>query len=217
MLAFETPAAPEAVIPAPASNTSDFTPEFTRLPDTTPWQCVGLPTAAAGLFFLLNALERLGISEALATDLASAAPNFAAQVLHRLAAHAGVADDDPIMIWLDSVVPSASDEEPLRCDPAWWPTNFLPDREAAPLEYVIRVWCLAVRRWCWRTGKVTVRTVVSRAGVFSVNRTDLDVSLPIDEADIRVRRIGLDLDPGWLPWFGRVVRFHYLFRGEFHG
>jgi hypothetical protein len=74
-----------------------------------------------------------------------------------------------------------------------------------------------VRRWCWRTGKVTVRDVVSRTGVFSVNRTDLDVSLPIEEADIRVRRIGLDLDPGWLPWFGRVVRFHYLFRGEFHG
>ena len=46
-------------------------------------------------------------------------------------------------------------------------------------------------------------------------RTDLDVSLPLDQADIRVRRAGLDLDPGWLPWFGRVVRFHYLFRGEF--
>jgi hypothetical protein len=52
--------------------------------------------------------------------------------------------------------------------------------------------------------------------VFSVNRTDLDVSLPLEEADIRVRRAGLDLDPGWVPWFGRVVRFHYLFRGEFH-
>ncbi len=154
-LAFETPAAPEAVIPAPASNTSDVTPEFTRLPDTTPWQCAGLPTAAAGLFFLLNALETLGISEALATDLASAAPNFAAQVLHRLALYAGIADDDPIKIWLDSVIPIASDVEPVSCDPAWWPTNLLPDREAAPLEYVLRVWCLAVRRWCWRTGKVT--------------------------------------------------------------
>jgi hypothetical protein len=24
-----------------------------------------------------------------------------------------------------------------------------------------------------------------------------------------VRRLGLDIDPGWLPWFGRVVAFHY--------
>ena len=62
-----------------------------------------------------------------------------------------------------------------------------------------------------------MREIVARPGVFSVNRTDLDVSLPLDEADIRIRRIGLDLDPGWLPWFGRVVRFHYPYRREFHG
>jgi hypothetical protein len=215
--AFDMSAGPEPAIPVPASDVSGVASEFTRLPDTTPWQCTGLPTGAAGLFFLLNALERLGVSEAMATDLASVAPNFVTQVLHRLALYAGVADDDPIKIWLDSVVPSVSDEEPLPCEPSWWPANLVPDRYAAPLEYVLRVWCLAVRRWCWRTGKVTVRDVVSRAGVFSVSRTDLDVSLPIEEADIRVRRIGLDLDPGWLPWFGRVVRFHYLFRGEFHG
>jgi hypothetical protein len=47
-----------------------------------------------------------------------------------------------------------------------------------------------------------------------LTRTDLDVSLSIDSADIRIRRAGLDLDPGWLPWFGRVVRFHYRYRGD---
>jgi hypothetical protein len=26
---------------------------------------------------------------------------------------------------------------------------------------------------------------------------------------LAVRRAGLDLDPGWVPWFGRVVGFHY--------
>ena len=80
---------------------------------------------------------------------------------------------------------------------------------------MVRVWCLAVRRWCWRVAGISVREVISRSGVFSVNRTDLDVSLQLDQTDVRVRRAGLDLDPGWLPWFGRVVRFHYLFRGEF--
>jgi hypothetical protein len=53
--------------------------------------------------------------------------------------------------------------------------------------------------------------------VFTVNRTDLDVSLALDDADVRIRRIGLDLDPGWLPWFGRVVRFHYDYRRGIHG
>jgi hypothetical protein len=27
--------------------------------------------------------------------------------------------------------------------------------------------------------------------------------------DIEVRRAGLDLDPGWVPWLGRVVTFGY--------
>ncbi len=48
-----------------------------------------------------------------------------------------------------------------------------------------------------------------------VNRADIDISLHLDEADVRIRRIGLDLDPGWLPWFGRVVRFHYSYQRRF--
>jgi hypothetical protein len=90
-------------------------------------------------------------------------------------------------------------------------------RTTARIDYLVRIWYLAVRRWCWRIGKLTLPVIVGRGGVFSVNRTDLDVSMPLDEADVRVRRLGLDLDPGWLPWFGRVVRFHYLHRGEFNG
>jgi hypothetical protein len=26
---------------------------------------------------------------------------------------------------------------------------------------------------------------------------------------VEVRRAGLDLDPGWIPWLGAVVRFVY--------
>ena len=66
-------------------------------------------------------------------------------------------------------------------------------------------------------GRISINEVINRPALFSVNRTDLDVSLPLDEADIRIRRVGLDLDPGWLPWFGRVVRFHYQYRGDLHG
>jgi hypothetical protein len=36
-------------------------------------------------------------------------------------------------------------------------------------------------------------------------------------ADVRVRRSGLDIDPGWVPWLGRVVRFHYLHPDELAG
>jgi hypothetical protein len=31
----------------------------------------------------------------------------------------------------------------------------------------------------------------------------------LSAADLRIRRAGLDIDPGWIPWFARVVTFHY--------
>jgi hypothetical protein len=38
----------------------------------------------------------------------------------------------------------------------------------------------------------------------------LTVRLSSDHLDIRVRRAGLDRDPGWIPWLQRRVRFEYV-------
>jgi hypothetical protein len=32
----------------------------------------------------------------------------------------------------------------------------------------------------------------------------------LELVDIRVRRAGLDIDPGWTPWLLRVIHFHYV-------
>ena len=37
----------------------------------------------------------------------------------------------------------------------------------------------------------------------------IDMHLDLQQADTRLRRVALDLDPGWLPWLGCVVRFIY--------
>ena len=37
----------------------------------------------------------------------------------------------------------------------------------------------------------------------------IEVRLQLEEVDVDLRRAGLDLDPGWLPWLGAVVRFVY--------
>ena len=151
-------------------------------------RCFGQATRGAGLYFLLNALGQLkkGDDE---FDL-----GFLARFFQRAARHAGIESDDPILLWtfvtLDQTDLDVVDERRLR------------------------IWLLKVRRWCWRSGKISVREIVRRPGWITLTRTDLDVSLALDLADIRIRRIGLDLDPGWLPWFGRVVRFHYLYGGE---
>lgn len=209
------PVPPGAHEPAPSQALASEEPA--ALPPIVPWRCSGLPTNAAGLFFLLNAMERIGISRALAGGLGSAVPGFAALVLRQLASAGGVEQDDPTLVWLDSLTVNGMNEEPLPCDASWWPSNLQISRDSATINDLVRAWALAARRWCWRNARLRVGEIVLRSGVFSVNRTDLDVTLPLELADIRVRRVGLDLDPGWLPWFGRVVRFHYLRRGESHG
>jgi hypothetical protein len=40
-------------------------------------------------------------------------------------------------------------------------------------------------------------------------RTHLDLHFRLASVRVDVRRAGLDVDPGWVPWLGRVVRFHY--------
>jgi hypothetical protein len=145
----------------------------------------------AGLFFLLNALRHLQFDKQNHTLL------FLARLLRFVGDYAGIGAGDPILRWSDTVE-QQSEPEPID-------------------ERSLRIWLIRIRRWCWKNGRICVREIVSRRGYVTLTRTDLDVTLSIDSADIRIRRIGLDLDPGWLPWFGRVVRFHYRYRGEICG
>ncbi|HNS02245.1 MAG TPA: hypothetical protein PKM78_07680 [Anaerolineae bacterium] len=48
-----------------------------------------------------------------------------------------------------------------------------------------------------------------RRGQLYVTSSHVDLMLPLAAVSLPVRIAGLDFDPGWLPRFGRVVRFHY--------
>ena len=152
---------------------------------------VGEPTSGAGLYFLLNTLDRIGVEREHFSLL------FVARLFQRIADHAAVERRDPILRWVEAI---ENQNEPEEID-----------------ERLLRLWLLKIRRWCWRRGQLTVIEIVRRPGYVTLTKTDLDVTMPLDSADIRIRRIGLDLDPGWCPWFGRVVHFHYGYRGEFRG
>jgi hypothetical protein len=212
--AIEAFALPE--VPAPESVPSPQSLPYAR-PTTVPLEPIpadppllGEPTAAAGLYFLLQVLRRLGIPAALEACPALAEAGFVAHVLKQLAVHAGVDPDDPILLCLHpleaefSVPPDVLSTLWDRLQPATVRRKSVPDS-----RYLLRVWTLAVRRRCWQMGRITVREIVNRHGRVWLTRTDLDVTLPLAAAEIRIRRLGLDIDPGWLPWFGRVVRFHY--------
>jgi len=178
---------------------------------------LGEATKAAGLYFLLNVLRSLAIAAAVESCPTLAESNLATHILRQLAMGTGVPEDDPILLGLRiSKEPyrlSAEALKELSFQPGAWPKGFTVSYPATlGSGYFLRVWIVAVKRWLWQTGRLTVSEVINRNGRVWLTRTDLDVTFPLAAADLRIRRIGLDIDPGWLPWFGetgRVVRFHY--------
>jgi hypothetical protein len=62
----------------------------------------------------------------------------------------------------------------------------------------------------WRTlATLSLRDLVRRPALVSLTETHVDVFFRPGDADMRIRRAGLDVDPGWVPWLQRVIAFHY--------
>ena len=55
---------------------------------------------------------------------------------------------------------------------------------------------------------------VARDGWLGASATHIDVVYPLDEVALPLRRRGLDADPGWVPWFGHIVAFHFVPREQ---
>jgi hypothetical protein len=77
------------------------------------------------------------------------------------------------------------------------------------LTLLLDSWYTALRRWGRRGPGLGLAEIVRRPGRLLATRTHLDLFLDPAQAEARIRRAGLDLDPGWIAWFGRVVLFHY--------
>ena len=77
------------------------------------------------------------------------------------------------------------------------------------LSLLLEAWTRAMRRWCRVRAHVGLSELVRREGRLLATRTHLDLFFDQRSVDVRVRRAGLDLDPGWVAWLGRVVQFHY--------
>ena len=63
------------------------------------------------------------------------------------------------------------------------------------------------REWAGRP--VWTPALLARPARVDHTPSHLDVTYPLDSIDLAVRLAGLDQDPGWLPWLGRVVQFHF--------
>ncbi|WP_123784167.1 hypothetical protein [Corallococcus macrosporus] len=68
---------------------------------------------------------------------------------------------------------------------------------------------LAVGRVTRRRAHMGLRALVLRPGRVVATRTHLDLVFAASQVDIRIRRAGLDINPGWVPWLARVIQYHY--------
>ncbi|GAB3669033.1 hypothetical protein [Ramlibacter alkalitolerans] len=138
------------------------------------------PTACGGLLFLLAVVQRLGLPDRLPGQENGIAAGMLGIALQRLRVPA----DDPA--W------------PLAA------TCGNPRDEAAS-----HAWLAAARAWLRHAGRIGLGPLVLRPAQLALTATHADVHFDLARTDLNVRRLGLDLDLGWVPWFGRVVNFHY--------
>src|SRR5262249_44918048 len=74
---------------------------------------------------------------------------------------------------------------------------------------VLEGWVAQLQETLRRVAGLGLRALGRRPGRVAVTRTHVHVVLPLRSLDVRVRRAGLDVDPGWVPWMGRVFAVHY--------
>ena len=145
---------------------------------------LALPTAAGGCLFLLPLLARLGFAARAAEADPANAGALAARVLRQALRRLRLQGDDP----------------------AWALCAAAPD---AALDATATAWLHGVRHALRRRFGIGLASLVSRPGRLVLTRSHAEMHFALAATDLRLRRHGLDLDPGWLPWFGRVVAFHF--------
>jgi hypothetical protein len=79
----------------------------------------------------------------------------------------------------------------------------------ARLRAAETAWLVAARRWARRAAGLGLASLVLRPARLSITPTHVDAAFDLSAVDLRIRRAGLDLNPGWIDWFGRVVSFAY--------
>jgi hypothetical protein len=141
-----------------------------------------LATGWGGVLFLINALRRLSVEALLDADGQAAPTGW--RLLRALGTAYGLPEDEPLALFL------ARQDLETTVRPALL-AHLLGGIEA--LYRPEGPWPLPLAQFAR----------------LRASETHLDLDLDAAGADLAVRLAGLDFDPGWVPWLGRVVTFHY--------
>ena len=161
-------------------------------------------TPSGGLLFLLGVVEDLKLPEEVLAHPALGARRFL-WVIHQLAlALADIHPNDPAALAFAGLPPQAkppSDDEEA-------PSEI----EALALNSFVARIVESLRSLLEREddpNKVLLEFVCSRCAEVVAEPGWIEVRFSLDDVSTEIRRAGLDLDPGYLPWLGVVVKFIY--------
>jgi len=145
-------------------------------------------SAAAGVWLLVRPLARMGLSRWLEQRAALAAAGFGRALLRhiveRMLFDADDAPSDPVFAFLD--VPMADFDADL-----------------------LTAWRVGLDRWLRRNVHRRLAGIVRQRGWLRAHATGLDIRFRLAQADLALRLKALDTDPGWVPWLGQQIAYHY--------
>jgi len=175
--------------------------------DAGRYESVSVYTAYAGFWFLIPLLKRAGFDRAIQDHPEWIDTGVPHRLLSSLADRLAVPPDDPVRLWLSQEAAAESDI-----------TVSLRDTELmGAIDTIVAGWRRSMRRWCRLHARFGLANVARRPGHVVRNKTYVEVRMPLSHVDLRIRRAGLDLDPGWVPWLGQVICFYYEAEGSGHG
>lgn len=175
-------------------------------------------TPHAGFAFLIQALARLGMERALEQHPRYLEINFPARVLWHFAEMLEIEASDPVLELLPQLLeldfPSTEEfPEPLILKERLFQKKTgldTPTDPVSPFERAMATWVSGVEFFLSDIAGIDLETLVIRQGIVIHTRTHFDLFLDAGLTDISIRKAGLDIDPGWVFWLGRVVQFHYV-------
>ena len=142
-------------------------------------------SAAAGLWLVLPSLIRMGLREWLEERPELLAADAGRTLIRTIGQHHRVPLTDPVL-------------RPIVFD----------DRPFVAPEWAL-LWRIGLDRWLRRRARVPLGRLIWKSGWVRCSEDRLVVRFPLAAADIRLRRLALDVDPGWTDWLGLSVRYLY--------
>lgn len=171
-------------------------------------------TAWGGLLFLLHLVDGPAVASRSAAGLGAILHALGSELLARAAPDVGPPEsDDPALAVFAGRRPGEDPPEPPSDAAVRAGLRRFVAAEADKLIDQLRSRLRdSASGEAFRDGPETALliAVCRRRATIEAEPGWVDVVLELDEVSTDVRRAGLDLDPGYLPWLGYVVRFRYV-------